>query len=57
MIMGERTHVQNILMGERTLCERADAKSRGGERTFYHIFERLAGIAGGGLLETGVLET
>ena len=22
MIMGEHTHVRNILMGERTLCER-----------------------------------
>ena len=30
MIVGERTHVRNILMGEQTLCELTDAnKYRG----------------------------
>ena len=38
MIEDEQTHVRNILMGERTLCERTDAnKYRGGEWTFYLV--------------------
>ena len=38
MIVGEQTHVRNILKGERTLCEWTDAnKYRGGEWTFYLV--------------------
>ena len=44
MIEGERTHVRNILMGERTLCERTDANKKRGRTdllpTFHMIRER-----------------